>query len=165
MSRELPLRTPKVPGCWDPVSGSVPSAGDNRAGARPPGSRCGTAPRPATRSSWTRRRGRTQASPRSGELRRSGAAPRPAQRYSILRAGLPGLALAAAGTLAPAASAILAAHSSRIRWAGPESKPRPRTVHLPWTRHTLLISPRRRKRVPGDSYLRAGEVTPIDNPL
>lgn len=72
MSRELPLRTPKVLGCWDPGSGFVPSAGDNRAGARPPGSRCGTAPRPATRSSWTRRGGRTQVSPRSGNCERSG---------------------------------------------------------------------------------------------
>lgn len=149
MSRELPLRTPKVLGCWDPGSGFVPSAGDNRAGARPPGSRCGTAPRPATRSSWTRRGGRTQVSPRSGELRTLGAAPRPEQRYSILRAGLPGPALAAAGTRAPTASAILAARSTRIRWAWSESKPRPRTVRLPGTGRTLLISPRKRQRSQG----------------
>lgn len=158
MSRELPLRTPKVLGCWDPGSGFVPSAGDNRAGARPPGSRCGTAPRPATRSSWTRRGGRTQVSPRSGELRTLGAAPRPEQRYSILRAGLP--ALAAAGTRVPKASAILAAQSTRIRWAWSDSKPRPRTVRLPGTRHTLLISRRKRQRVPRGPYLRPMDQSP-----
>ena len=84
-----------------------------------------------------------------GNCERSGAAPRPAQCYSILRAGLPGPALAAADTRAPTASAILEAQSTRIRWAWLASKPRPCTVRLPWTHHTLLISPRRRKRVPG----------------
>lgn len=88
MSRELPPQILKVRGCWDPGSGFVPSAGDNRAGARSPGSRCGTAPRPATRSSWTRRGGRTQVSPRSGELRtfRGSPAARTALLYTQSRA-------------------------------------------------------------------------------
>lgn len=169
MSRELPLRTRKVPGCWDPGSVFVPSAGDNRAGARPPGSRCGTAPQPATRSSWTRRGGRTQVSPRSRELRTLGGSPaaRTALLYTQSRA--PGSGSGRSGARDPTASAILAARSTRIRWAWLEAKPRLCTVHLPRARHTLLISPLRRKRILGflisDQRVRAREVTPFDTPF